>query len=174
MSLCWRICLFNEIMLVKWYQMCYLCSSCKLNGTSHNNRPIISKNWKKSSRKITTEKPSNTADKFSCKDLALPRCRSTVAKKSRLTMFISSIIIAVLLRQSFSSFHQEIFLPRSGGFGWIRSTDPVDCMSPSLGQIWSRSIYSGCSDHSIYSAFSNHLNLFMFYLINLVVIGWPG
>ena len=67
--------------------------------------------------------------------------------------------------------HRENFLPRSGGSGWIRSIDLVDCMSPNLDQISSRSINLGCSDHSICSALSDYLNLFMFYLINLVKIG---
>ena len=31
--------------------------------------------------------------------------------------------------------HREIFLPRSSGSGWIRSTDPVDRMSLIPGQI---------------------------------------
>ena len=31
--------------------------------------------------------------------------------------------------------HRKIFLSRSGRFEWIRSTDPVDCMSLSPGQI---------------------------------------
>ena len=70
--------------------------------------------------------------------------------------------------------HWEIFLPGSGGSEWIRSTDPVDCISLSLGQIWSMPINLGCSDHSVCFAPSDHLNLFRLYLINLVVIDWPG
>ena len=31
--------------------------------------------------------------------------------------------------------HREIFLPGLSGSEWIRSTDPVDCMFPSPGQI---------------------------------------
>ena len=80
----------------------------------------------------------------------------------------------VSMAQTWLYNHREIFLPGLGGSGWIRSTDPVDRMSPSPGQIWSRSIHLGCSDHSVCSALSDHLNLFIIYLINLVVIGWPG
>ena len=70
--------------------------------------------------------------------------------------------------------HWEIFLPGSGGSGWIRFKDPVDRMSFSPGLPWSLSINLGCSDYFVCSASSDHLNLFMLYLINLVVIGWPG
>ena len=73
-----------------------------------------------------------------------------------------------------NNLHWEIFLPGSGGSGWIRSTDPVDRMSLSPGQIWSMPINLGCYDHSVCSAPFDHLNLFMLYLINLVVIDWPG
>ena len=68
----------------------------------------------------------------------------------------------------------RIFLPESDRSRWIRSTNPVECMLPSPGQIWFRLIHLGCSDHSVCSALSDHLNLFLFYLINLIVIDWPG
>ena len=84
--------------------------------------------------------------------------------------------LCLVFRNSWSKilFHREIFLPGSDGFGWIRSTDPVDRMSLSPGQIWSMPINLGCFDNSVCSAPSDHLNLFMLYLINLVVIDWPG
>ena len=64
----------------------------------------------------------------------------------------------------------KFFLPGLGRSEWIKSTDPVNCMSLSPGQIWSMPINLGCSNHSVCSALSDHLNLFMLYLINLVII----
>lgn len=58
-----------------------------------------------SPRKIIIRRLPSIADKFSCKNLVLPRYKSTVIKKFKLTMLILSTIIAGLLHQSFSSFY---------------------------------------------------------------------
>ena len=89
-------------------------------------------------------------------------------------VFTCRIIGNFLLRSGTKTNHREIFLPGSSRSEWIKSTDPVDCMSLSPGQIWSMLINLGCSNHSVCSAHSDHLNLFILYLINLVVIDWLG
>lgn len=104
----WHICSVNVITLVKSYQMCYPCSSYKINSTSYKDLSIIGKNWKKSLRKIMTGGSPHTVDEFSYKALAFPKCKSAVTRKFRLTMLILFMTTTIFLCQIFSIFYKPL------------------------------------------------------------------